>query len=377
MRYSSKLGFCAVAVLLAGAAVFGSACGGSGSSDRNTTPGAGATGVPGGGATGVPGGGATGVPGGGSTGFSGSPGGGGMTATCDSSTACCPTTKCACPYPAGDAANMTIADMESGSTMFKTAGVMTASGYWDWSNDASMGSTVMPASTATLMAAAPGANGTMQSLHVTGAMHTGWGAALAAELSNGCPFDASKYGGISFWAKGTSTVFEGMNKLLILVGMPEFIPSENGGFCNDTIMPPDQNCYARHRVQIDLAADWKQYTIVWADLAPPPYLVGGPMFNPNRIRDIVFNASGPSGDATKPPATFDFYVDELKFVAPGTLSTVGGGSGGASGMAGAGGAATAGAGGAATAGAGGAAAGAGGAAAGAGAAAAGSGGMGG
>jgi hypothetical protein len=250
--------------------------------------------------------------------------------------------------------------------MFKTATVMTASGYWDWSNDASMGSTVMPATTATLMAAAPGANGTTKSLHVSGAMHTGWGAALAAELSNGCPFDASKYGGISFWAKGTSTVFEGANKLLVLVGMPEFIPTENGGFCNDTVMPADPNCYARHRVLIDLAADWKQYTIVWADLAPPTYLANGPMFNPNRVRDIVFNASGPSGDATKMPATFDFYVDELKFVAPGTPSTVGGGSGGATG-----------AGGASTAGAGGASAGAGGAAAGAGGTAAGTGGMGG
>ena len=245
--------------------------------------------------------------------------------------------------------------------MFKTATVMTASGYWDWSNDGT--GMVTPASTATLMTSAPGANGTAMSLHVSATGHTGWGAALAAELSNGCPFDASAYGGISFWAKGTSTVAEGTNKLLVLVGMPEFIPTENGGFCNDTVMPPDMNCYARHRVLIDLAPDWKQYTIAWTDLAAPTYLVGGPAFNPNRIRDIVFNASGPS-PAMTPVASFDFYVDELKFVPIGTMGTVGGGAGGASGTAGAGagGASTAGAGGASAAGAGGAiAAGAGGA----------------
>jgi hypothetical protein len=357
-------------VLLAGAAAFGSACGGSGSRDTTPPGGAGAGNTPGGGATGTAGGSV--VPGGGeSSSFAGT-GTGGGSATCDSTMMCCKTTVCACPYPAGDGTTDTIADMESGSTMFKTATVMTASGYWDWSNDAT--GTVTPANNAGLMPAAPGANGTTKSLHVTGMGHTGWGAALAAELSNGCPFDASKYGGISFWAMGSSTVLEGANKLLIMVGMPEFIPTENGGFCNDTVMPPDQNCYARHRVLIDLTPAWKQYTIAWTDLAAPTYLVGGPTFNPNRIRDIVFNASGPSATATTmpppTPASFDFYVDELEFVAVGTPSSLGGGAGGASGTAGTGGAATAGAGGAA--------AGAGGAAtAGAGGAAAGSGGVGG
>ena len=228
MRYSSKSGFWAVAVLLAGAAAFGSACGGSGSSDRNSTPGAGATGLHGGGATGLPGGGATGLPGGGATGLPGGgatglPGGG-------ASGACMPTGagKCSCPFPAGVAANTTIDTFEDGLTTFKPATVMTAAGYWDWSNDGT--GTVTPTSTTTLVMGieTPGAAGSMKSLHVSGAMHTGWGAAVAAELNNGCPFDASAYGGVTFWAKGTSSVFEGANKLLFLVGMPEFAPTEIG-----------------------------------------------------------------------------------------------------------------------------------------------------
>jgi hypothetical protein len=283
-----------------------------------------------------------------------------------------------CPFPAGAAANTTIEDFEDGLTTFKPATVMTAAGYWDWSNDAT--GTVTPPATMIAMGvdATSGAAGTTKSLHVSGAMHTGWGAAVAAELNNGCPFDASAYGGVSFWIKGTSTVFEGTNKLLFLVGMPEFAPTEYGGLCNDsaTLTPPDPNCNARPRVQIDLTADWKQYTIIWSDLAPPSYLPNGPAFNANHIRDIVFNASGPSMDPKLMPTSFDFSVDELKFVPIGTASSlVAGGAGGASGTAGAGGASTAGAGGA---GAGGAAAGAGGAsAAGAGGSTAGSGGMGG
>jgi hypothetical protein len=364
MRYSSKSGFWAVAVLLSGAAAFGSACGGSGSSDRNPTAGAGATGVPGGGATGTAGGTVI-VAGGGETsstaGTSSGTGGTGAMA-CDPATTCCKTAVCVCPYPAGDAANTMIDDLEDGAVKGWKTATLTTNGYWDFSNDAT--GMVTPANTAGLMAAAPGANNTTKSLHVTGTGHTGWGAALAAELSNGCPFDGSKYGGISFWAKGTSSVFEGTNKLLVLVGMPEFIPVESGGFCEN--MATNPTCFARHRVLIDLTADWKQYTVAWADLAPPTYLANGPTFNPNRIRDIVFNASGPSSDPKLPPTSFDFYVDELKFVPVGTPSTVGGGAGSGAG----GGSGTAGA--AAAAGAGGAAA-----AAGAGGAAAGSGGMGG
>ena len=96
----------------------------------------------------------------------------------------------------------------------------------------------------------------------------------------------------------------------------------------------------------------------------PTYYTSGPAFGPNRVTDVVFNASGPL-PAMTPAASFDFWVDELQFVAKGTMSTLGGGTGGT------------GAGGTGSAGTGGAAAGTGGAAAGSGGAAAGSGGTGG
>ena len=233
-----------------------------------------------------------------------------------------------------------IADAEDGKSMFKTAGVATAAGYWDFSRDASTG-VVMPTGTTTLVPVDGGANGTTKAFHVTGSALTGWGAALAAEVANGCPFDGSKYGGISFYAKGTSTVLEGANQLLVLVGNPEFIPKTNGGFCDEAAKDP--NCYARHRVKIALTDAWKEYIVAWEDLQAPTYLTGGPAFGPNRIRDIVFNASGPSPDMA-PAASFDFWVDELKFVPPGTkgnVTTTGGagsGSGGGSSTAGAAGA---------------------------------------
>ncbi len=360
MRYSSKSSVLAVAALLTSAAIFGSACGGSGGDDRGT-PGAGAGNTTAGG--GAPGTG--GAQAGGGTAPTGGGTGGGAT-TCDSGTMCCPTTTCTCPYPAGDGTVDVIANMEDNTTKFKTATIMNANGYWDFSRDASMG-TIMPTGNATLTPVDGGANGTLKSMHVSGTGLTLWGAALAAELSNGCPFDGSKYGGFSFYAKGTSNVIEGMNKLLVLVGNPEYIPKSSGGFCDDkATMPADQNCYARHRVTIDLTPEWKQYIVAWGDLKAPTYLTTGKPFGSNRIRDIVFNASGPAGDATQAVQSvgFDFYVDELKFEpvgVTGNVTTSGGGGAGAGGAAG-------------TAGAGGAAAGTGGAAAGTGGAAAGTGG---
>ncbi len=225
-----------------------------------------------------------------------------------------------------------------------TTGLATAPGYWDLSKGADSGTVLgitNPAVDTTNIAATNIATdappGSTKSLHFQGSNLTAWGAALAAELSNGCPFDASKYGGITFWAKGTSTVFEGTNKLLVLVGNPEYIPTENGGFCNDTATPADPACYARHRVTINLTADWSQYTINWSDLQPPTYYTTGHAFGPDRIRDIVFNASGPSDVTGMPPgtpATFDIYVDQLAFVPAGTPSNLGpassGGTGGAS-----------------------------------------------
>lgn len=371
MRTTSKSSLWAAVLVLSGAAALASAC--SSSSDDRTggTAGAGNTTSGSAGQTGSTGG-TTGNGTAGSSPIAGSSSTGGSGATCDGSKMCCPTTNCACPFPQGDGTTNPIANADDGKATFTTAGVSKAMGHWDFSHDAS-GGMVTPTTNPPLPVAG-GANSTMDALHVTGMNLTGWGAALAAELSNGCPFDASKYGGFTFWAKGTSTVAEGANKLLVLVGMPEFLPKP-AGFCDGAATTPaDPACYSRHRATIELTADWKQYTIAWTDLQAPSYYTTGPAFDANRITDIVFNASGPA-PMTTPAASFDFWIDELAFVAPGTPSTIGGGSGGS----GAGGASGGGAGGAAAGGTGGAAAGgtAGAAAGGTGGAAAGGGGTGG
>lgn len=246
----------------------------------------------------------------GTNGGSGSAGGGNG---CDSSKTCCATSRCGCPYPAGDGVSNVISDLDDWKTTFSTAGNTAAKGYWDLSKDASQG-TISPNGTATLMSVTGGANGTSNALHVTGSNLTGWGASLAAIVGNGCPFDASKYGGFSFYAKGTSSVLEGKDKLLVLVGNPDYIPNANGGFCDEASNPA--RCYARHRVLIALTGVWKQYVIAWEDLQPAPY--GDPLpFGANRVRDIVFSAPGPA-KPTDAATGFDIWIDQLAFVPMGT-----------------------------------------------------------
>src|SRR5450432_71682 len=197
MRTSSNSSFWAVAVLLSGAAAFASACGGSGSDNRAASGGSGNA-TSGGTSSNSAG---TSSSSGGSTVTNGGSGGA-TTTTCDGSKMCCPTASCACPFPQGDGTTDAIVNADDGKATFTTASVAKAVGRWDFSHDTSMGMVTPAIQSPTPVAG--GANGTADAMHVTGTNLTGWGAALAALVAGGCPFDASKYGGISFYAKGTS-----------------------------------------------------------------------------------------------------------------------------------------------------------------------------
>ena len=235
----------------------------------------------------------------------------------------------------GDGTNMLIDDIDDANTMFAPAGV--GSGSWDLSKDMSAG-TIMPANTTALAPSDGGHSG--KGLHVQGTGLLGWGAALAAILNGtAASFDASAYGGVSFWIKGTTTVQEGSNKLMVLARMPDVLPGA-GSCCNDKV--PGSECYSAHRAVIDVTADWTEVKIAWSDFKPPTYGLGmGLTFDPNRLRDITLSFNHDSMVMTPPGSSFDVYVDDFKFLAKGEMGNVGSGTAGSSagGTAGTGGAA--------------------------------------
>ena len=290
-------------------ALFG-ACGGGGSGTDRSQANAGGTssgsGNQSGGASG------SGTSGGATSGGSGGSGGG--------ASSCAP--KCTCPYPAGDGANVMIDDLEDGNGQL--GAIDNRIGYWDFSRDASSGTTTPAANTNAIVPEDGGANGTAKALHVSGQGLTGWGAGLAPLLNNGCSYDASEYGGIAFYAKGTASGVTGPNKILVMVGMPEFIPAENGGTCTDTT-----RCFSRHRATIDLTGEWKQYKVAWADLKPG--WITDVMFDASRIRDLNFSVdAGSTGADGGAGVDFDIWIDELEFLPKGATGNLGGsgGSGG-------------------------------------------------
>src|SRR5688500_13598861 len=121
-----------------------------------------------------------------------------------------------------------------------------------------------------------------------------------------------------------------MNKVFVTARMYELIPGA-GTCCKDTPgTVTGMECYATHRVVVDLPADWAEVKIAWGDLKAATYGLGQTTtFNPNRLRDIVFSFNH-EGTMPAEGAKFDVWVDGLRFLGKDEMGNVGGGMGGSS-----------------------------------------------
>jgi len=186
--------------------------------------------------------------------------------------------------------------------------------------------TSRPVSTASLVNTDGGQAG--KALHVTGKAVMGWGASLAAFLNGATgAFDASDYGGVAFYIKGTTSVAEGMHKVLVLARMPDVLPGP-GSCCSDTVKGSE--CYSAHRVTIDVPAEWTEVKIAWADFKGPAWGLGATLaFNANRVRDINFSFNHDAMLGPVAGTDFDVWIDGLRFLSKDEMGNVtGGGSGG-------------------------------------------------
>jgi hypothetical protein len=212
-------------------------------------------------------------------------------------------------------------------------------GAWDFSKDAVGDGTITPAGTATLLPEAGGQTG--NALHIVGAGVTGWGSALGAFLNGATSaFNASAYGGVAFYAKGTATTFDGENKIMVLARMPDVLPGP-GTCCSDGVA--GYECYSAHRAIVTLTADWTEFRLPWSSFVGPTWGLGATLaFNPERVRDITFSFN--HDNASMMPAggvNFDLWIDGLRFMSEGEMGSGGtGGSGGGTGGGGTGGGGT-------------------------------------
>jgi hypothetical protein len=217
----------------------------------------------------------------------------------------------------GDGLDTTIDAFDDKDLFFDTAGV--GVGAWDYGKDP-LGMGILSPLNPKDLVVAGGKSG--NGLHIAATGLTGWGASLSAFLDGVTgSFDASKYGGVAFYLKGTTNVMEGEGKLMILARMPDVMPGP-GSCCSDVLKGFE--CYSAHRVVIDVPADWQEVRITWADFKSPAWGVGSvTAFNPNRIRDInfAFNHDLSSKDASL--TSFDVWIDSVRFLEKGETSNVG------------------------------------------------------
>ena len=187
-----------------------------------------------------------------------------------------------------------IDDMNDGSRIIpKTNGRV---GAWSDSDDGTPGGTMFPDPATPFTMSDTGDVCRKLAVYVKGTGFVDLGSSFSVGL--GSPYDASKYTGISFWAKidpGTRNV--------IRVAFPDNDSDPNGGICNGT---GAMSCYDHFGYRItNMTSTWQKYTVSFSQLSQDTwgYLVKA--FDPTSVYEILFEIPN--------NATFGFWVDDIAF----------------------------------------------------------------
>lgn len=110
-------------------------------------------------------------------------------------------------------------------------------------------------------------------------------------------YDASKYAGISFWAKKNSADSVGKVRLKI----PDVNTDPQGGVCTE--------CFNDFGANMNLTTEWKQFSYTWKQLKQMPDWGAPhkPHITPSKLYGIQFQVNIPR-------ANYDISIDDLKFI---------------------------------------------------------------
>jgi endoglucanase len=210
-----------------------------------------------------------------------------------------PTTR---ELPDGRPCPTATAMISDGESMNKTNFVEGRGGYWYTFSDAkdNGGSDIWPLAGAlggTFEMSEGGANNTKHSARMKGSVgggdvvYTGMGMNFVDPAG---PYDASKYGGIGFWAKKNSAESTGHIRLKV----PDVQTDKAGGLCHQ--------CFNDHGIDMNLTTEWVYYTVPWRAMKQEDW---GPKDNGIDSSSIY----GVQFQVKEPGATFDISVDEIRF----------------------------------------------------------------
>jgi hypothetical protein len=210
-----------------------------------------------------------------------------------------------CQVKAGTATDLLIDDLEDGDNVIRPIGSRT--GYWYTFNDGT--GTQVPDPNTLFHGTSPGSTlSPMFAATTSGPAFTSYGAGMGFDFNNtamkACPYDASAYKGITFYAKANAANMTGMT-LKAMIKIPATTPvAQASGACAATSKCEDH--YALKPAPA-LTMTWTKYTITFASAATFGQNGFGTAatFDPSKIIAMQFQVDK--------NVKFDFSVDDITF----------------------------------------------------------------
>jgi hypothetical protein len=190
-----------------------------------------------------------------------------------------------------------IDDMNDGNRYIPTTNGR--AGSWNVSHDASPDGTMFPATSSVFAMTDTGDPCRKKAVYTYGSWFVEWGANVWVSL--GSPYNASKYRGITFWAKidsGTSPTLR--------VALPDRDTQPAGALCDATVSSGPTACFDHYGKQLYLTTEWTKYTVLFSELSQGHWGRQGTAFDPTTVFEILFQISK--------DATFGLWIDDLSFL---------------------------------------------------------------
>jgi len=198
-----------------------------------------------------------------------------------------------------------IDDLEDGDDAIRPLGSRV--GYWYTYNDGTLGAVQVPAPSATFKGVTPGHTPPAGlSATTSGPAFTTYGAGMGFSFntpaSKACPYNATAYKGITFWAKANTG--NAATTIAAMIKIPATTPVADGGTCTATC----EDHYSLKPAPM-LTTTWTQHTITFATAATAT-------FGQNNFGKVVpFDKASilAMQFQVAKSVKFDFSIDDITF----------------------------------------------------------------
>ena len=170
-------------------------------------------------------------------------------------------------------------------------------GAWKDGDDGTPGGTMYPDPAATFTPTDTGDACWKYAAYIKGTGFTDGGANLSFGL--GAPYDASRYTGLSFWAKSDIPAGQTIHVLF-----PDKDTDPDGGVCKTVGLLPER-CYDHYGATVPITPGWNHYTVAFKDLLQGGWGRQATAFDPSTLFEVSFQI--PSN------ATFALWFDDVAF----------------------------------------------------------------